>query len=70
MLQLRRRVAPPTQSAPPLEGGGLSHDRCLVRMPPPHVCEQVDQLVKPPHCPSTENKYGSLNRNATMYTTA
>ena len=56
MLQSLRRLALPGQSAPPLEGGGLLHDRCLVRLPPPQVCEQVDQLPKGPHCPSTENK--------------
>ena len=59
VLQLRSRVALPGQSAPPLEGGGLLHVRCLVRVPPPQVCEQADQLPKGPHCPSTvANKYG------------
>ena len=52
-LQPRLRVVRPTQSAPPLEGGGLLHSRCLVRMPPPQVFEQEDQLPKGPHRPST-----------------
>ena len=54
MLQFCRRVALPEQSAPPLEGGGLLHSRCLVRVPPPQVREHEDQLLKRPHCPSTE----------------
>ena len=55
VLQLRSRTASPTQSRPPLEGGGLLHSRCLVRVPPPQVREHVDQLLKRPHCPSTKN---------------
>ena len=56
LLHLRRRTALPLQSRPPLEGGGLLHCRCLVRLPPPQVCEHEDQLPKAPHCPSTEIK--------------
>ena len=53
VLHLRRCVAFPTQSRPPLEGGGLLHSRCLVRVPPPQLLEHEDQLPKGPHCPLT-----------------
>ena len=54
----RKSVGYPIQYAPPLEGRGLLHIRCLVRTPLPQVFEQEDQL-QGPHCPltATNKKY-------------
>ena len=43
----------PTQSSPPLSGGGLSQERCLSIRPEPHWGSQSDQPPQPDQPPST-----------------
>lgn len=57
VLQLCWWIEFPSQSASPPEGGGLSQDRSLIRIPPPHVAEQLDQLPNAPHWSSTINMH-------------
>ena len=55
LLHLRLRAEFPTHPAPPLEGGGLSHCRYSMRVPPPQVCEQgeLGDRLQELHRPST-----------------
>ena len=48
--------ADPEQTSPPLAGVGLLQGLFLLRLPPPHVTEQVDHVVHSPHPPCTKIK--------------
>jgi hypothetical protein len=55
-------VSDPGQKSPPFVGGGLSHSRCWVSWPPPHVAVHVVAFTQSDHPPSgpggreTDNK--------------
>ena len=56
-------LAGPRHSRPPLDGGGLLHNRCLPWTPCPQDFEQVVQLPQALHPPSTkEIRNSSLGR--------
>ena len=62
MLQREVAEEDPEQLFPPFDGRGLLHCLVLVRVPPPQVALQPDQLDQRPQLPSTVNN-NSNNHN-------
>ncbi len=51
-LQAVKLVSSPTQSAPPLEGGGLLQSLVWVLFPSPQEALHSEKALQFPHCPS------------------